>query len=91
MAQYIALTASQQVKLQAGKVKGVVFASGTNPTVALYDNVVSDTSNVIVETMTATTTPLVVALPGNEDGIEFNKGLYVVVGGTSPKVTIIFE
>lgn len=91
MAQYAALTASKQLKLQAGKVKGVIFASGTNPTVALYDNVTSNTDNVIVETMTATSTPLVVAMPGSEDGIEFNKGLYVIVGGTNPKVTIIFE
>ena len=91
MAQYAYLTASAQLKLQAGKVKGVLFASGTNPTVALYDNVVSDTSNPITNTMTASSTPLMIPLPGGEDGIEFNKGLYVVVGGTSPKITIIFE
>jgi hypothetical protein len=91
MAQYAQLTASAQLKFGPGKVKGVVFSSGTNPTVALYDNVVSDTSRCMVNTMTAASTPLAIPLPGAEDGIEFAQGLYVAIGGTSPQVTIIFE
>ncbi len=91
MAQYAYLTASRQLKLSPGKVKGVVFSSGTNPAVALYDNVLGDTSNVMVDTMTVSSPPLNIAFGGGGDGISFAQGLYVAVSGTNPKVTIIFE
>jgi len=92
MSQYQHLTATAQVKIGAAKLKGIVVNSGTNPTVAVYNTGVASTSGTVVaDTMTFATVPAVMSLPGDEAGIYLDKGLYVVLGGTSPKVTLIYD
>ena len=44
MANYKALTATSQVKVGAGKLKGIFVSSGTAPTVAVYDTDTASTS-----------------------------------------------
>ncbi len=93
MSNYTYLTATGNVKIGAGKLKSVVVSSGTNPTVALYDTDVKSTSGTnITGTMTFATTPQALQFgTGDTSGAYFNKGLYVVLGGTNPVVTIIWE
>ena len=89
MAYYTKLTASSQVKVGLGKLKGIFASSGSSPTVAVYDTPDGDTNDpVVISQFTAAT-------PGNyvftAEGISLNNGLYVVLGGTNPVVTILFE
>ena len=89
MAYYSHLTASSQVKVGLGKLKGFFVSSGTSPTIAVYDSASSlNTDPTVIATFTAAT-------PGNyiftAEGISLNNGLYVVLGGTNPKVTVLFE
>jgi hypothetical protein len=89
MAYYVNLTATSQVKVGLGKLKGIFCSSGSSPTIAVYDSPDGDTND---PTVLAQFTP---ATPGNyiftAEGISLNNGLYVVLGGSSPKVTILFE
>ena len=89
MSQYKYLAATAQIKISAGNLKSIFVSSGTDVTIAVYD-----TDNEI----TSGTTLLSVfspSAPGNytftSDGTAFNKGLYVVLGGTTPKVTVTFD
>ena len=89
MAYYSHLTATSQVKVGLGKLKGLFVSSGTSPTIAVYDSPDGDnTDPTVIATFTAAT-------PGNyiftAEGISLNNGLYVVLGGTNPKVTVLFE
>ena len=89
MAYYANLTATSQLKVGLGKLKGIFVSSGTSPTVAVYDTPDGDTNDpVVISQFTAAT-------PGNyvftAEGISLNNGLYVVLGGTNPVVTILFE
>ena len=90
-ATYTNLGATTQVKVGAGKIKSIFASSGTAVTVALYDSAIASTSDpVVVATFTAAT-PGSYNLTGDEAGVYFNKGLYVVIGGTLPKVSIFYE
>jgi hypothetical protein len=89
MAYYAHLTATSQVKVGLAKLKGIFASSGTSVTVAIYDSPDGDnTDPVVIAQFTAAT-------PGNytfaPEGISLNNGLYVVIGGTTPKVTISYE
>jgi hypothetical protein len=91
MSNYAALTATSQIKVGAGKIKGIFVSSGTSPTVAVYDTAVAETSGTTLVATFTGATPGVYALPGDEQGVFFSKGLYVVLGGSSPKVTVIYD
>jgi hypothetical protein len=89
MAYYQAIEASTQLKVGLSKLKGIFASSGTSVTVAVYDSDKASASDpVVLAQFTAAT-------PGNyiftAEGISLNKGLYVVIGGSSPKVTVFFE
>jgi hypothetical protein len=89
MAYYREIEASTQLKTGLAKLKGIFASSGTSPTVAVYDSPDGDTNDpLVIAQFTAAT-------PGNyiftAEGISLNNGLYVVIGGTNPKVTILFE
>ena len=89
MAYYQEIEASTQLKVGLAKLKGIFASSGTSVTVAVYDSAKSlDTDPKVLAQFTAAT-------PGNymftAEGISLNNGLYVVIGGSSPKVTIFFE
>jgi len=88
MANYTYITASKQIKVGAGKLKGIFVssASGT-PTITIYD-VQTGTATTMVGTFTpvgATYYPM-----GNYDGSFFNQGLNVVLGGTVA-ATVVYE
>ena len=89
MAYALNLTATSQVKIGLAKIKGIFVSSGTTPTIAVYDSATASNSDpVVVSTFTG-------AVPGNylfaPEGVTLSKGLYVVLGGTNPNVTIFYE
>lgn len=89
MAYYQEIEASTQLKVGLSKLKGIFASSGTSVTVAVYDSAKSsDSDPKVLAQFTAAT-------PGNyiftAEGISLNNGLYVVIGGSSPKVTVFFE
>jgi len=90
-ANYSNLSATAQVKVGAGKLKSIFVSSGTLPTVAIYDSATASTSDPVIVSQFTGATPGTYNLTGDEGGVYFSKGLYVVVGGTSPKVTVFYE
>ena len=91
MANYRALTATAQVKVGAGKLKGIFVSSGTLPTVAVCDSDTASTSGTTLIAQFTAAAPGNYPLPGDEAGVFFSKGLYVVLGGTSPVATVLFD
>lgn len=91
MAQYLAITATATVKKGAGKLKGIfVSAASGSPTLAVYD---SDTASTSDPKILASFTPVagtMYALPGDEAGIFFSKGLYAVIANTV-NATFIYD
>lgn len=90
-ANYSNLSTTAQVKVGAGKLKSIFVSSGTSPTVAIYDSATASTSDPVIVSQFTGATPGTYNLTGDEGGVYFSKGLYVVVGGTSPKVTVFYE
>lgn len=88
MSNYTAISATTQIKREAGKLNGIFVssASGT-PTITVYDSFSSSTSDPVV---IATYTPT-----GNTNhnffpGLYVNKGIYIVISGTVA-ATIAYE
>lgn len=73
---YTNLTADTLVKSGAGRLKGVFVASGTSPTIKIWDSTTAANA-VLVNTFT----PVVGVLTPFPD-VEFATGLYFDVGGT---------
>jgi hypothetical protein len=88
MANYTYITATKQIKVGQGKLKGIfVSAASGTPTITIYD----------VQTGTATTmvgvfTPVAATYYpfGQYDGAFFNQGLNVAISGTVA-ATVIYE
>ena len=80
MSNYTAITATTQIKRDAGKLNGIFVssASGT-PTITVYDSFASSTSDPVV---LATFTPTANTMHNFFQGLYTNKGIYVVIGGT---------
>ena len=79
MANYTQTAATTQIKVGAGKLFGIfVSASGAAST--------GDPKIVDVFTVTASTTYLNIP-----SGLFFNKGLYIVLGGTSAAFTVVYD
>lgn len=91
MANYAHLTATSQVKVGATKLVGIFCSSGTTPTVAIYDSAAASTSDPVVIAQFTAATPGEYVFTGDEDGLYLKNGLYVVLGGSSPKVTVSYE
>lgn len=89
MAYYQTLSATGQVKIGLSKLKGIFVSSGTSPTVAIYDSATSSNTDPVVIAQFTAATPGVYMFAA--EGISLNSGLYVVLGGTTPKVTIFYE
>jgi len=88
MANFTYTSATKQVKVGAGKLKGIfVSAASATPTITVYDEPAGGTTNTLLGVFTpaaATFYPLGV------DGAFFNKGLNVVISGTVT-ATVIYE
>lgn len=88
---YSQLSATAQVKVGAGKLKSIFVSSGTSPTVTVYDSATASTSDPVIIAQFTAAAPGLYTLTGDEGGVTFSKGLYVVLGGTSPNVSIFYE
>ena len=88
MSNYTAITATAQIKRDAGKLNGIFVssASGT-PTITVYDSPATSASDPVI---LATFTPTANTMHNFFQGLYFNKGLYVVIGGTV-SATISYE
>lgn len=88
MAYYKQISATSQVKVGAGRLKGYLVSSTSSGTLKFYDSGASSASDpVIINTVT----PSAGASPFFDDGgIQFNSGLYVVAANTI-EVTLIYE
>jgi len=89
MANYTYISATKQVKVGAGKLRGIfVSAASGTPTITVYDEPAGGTTATLLGVFTpaaATFYPV-----GLQDGTYFNKGLNVVLGGTVT-ATVIYE
>jgi hypothetical protein len=89
MAYYKQLAATAQVKPSAGKLYGIQVSATASGTLVVYDSDVSSTSDPkICDTLTLTAGSTYLNFPA---GLWFNKGLYIVLGGTSASFTVCFE
>lgn len=88
MAQYKQLAATTQVKVGAGKIKGIfVSAASGSPTLTVYDTKNSGTSTKIIDTFI----PVAATMYNfGADGIFFSDGLYAVIANTV-SYTVIYE
>ena len=89
MANYMQLAATKQVKVGAGKLFGIFVSASSSGTLTIYDSKSSSTSDPKISdvfSVSAGTTYL--NIPA---GLFFNKGLYIVLAGTSAAFTVAFE
>jgi hypothetical protein len=88
MSNYTAISATTQIKRDAGKLNGIFVssASGT-PTITVYDSSASSASDPVV---IATFTPTANTNHNFYPGLYANKGIYVVISGTVA-ATIAYE
>lgn len=88
MAYYKQLGATDQVKVGMGKLKGIVISSTSSGTLTVYDTPDGDTNDPkILNTITPSAAA---SYTFGLDGVQFNKGLYVVVANTL-QFTLIYE
>lgn len=90
-ANFANLSATAQVKIGLGKLKSIFVSSGTSPTIAIYDSATASTSDPVIVAQFTGATPGNYNLTGDMGGVVFSKGLYVVLGGTNPVVSIFYE
>jgi hypothetical protein len=91
MSQYKHITASTQLKVGFGKIKGFFISSAaTVPRVTMYDSATADTADPELIHQFTPTSASVRMLSGDIGGIAFNKGLYVVISG-DVSMTVIYE
>lgn len=89
MANYMQLAATKQVKVGAGKLYGIFVSATSSGTLVIYDSQASSASDPkISDTITLTAGTTYLNIPA---GLYFNKGLYIVLGGTSASFTVAYE
>jgi hypothetical protein len=89
MANYTQSAATIQVKVGAGKLYGIFVSATTVGTLTIYDSATSSTSDPKIS-------DIITVAAGNNylntpAGLFFNKGLYIVAGGTSVSFTVVYE
>jgi len=89
MAYYKQLSATAYVKPGFGKLKGILVSSTSSGTLKFYDSAPNETTSgvVMINTLTPAAGFNVFFGP---DGMQFNKGLYVVAANTI-EATLIYE
>ena len=89
MANYMQLAATKQVKVGAGKLFGIFVSATSSGTLVIYDSGASNTGDPkISDTITVAAGTTYLNIPA---GLYFNKGLYIVLGGTSASFTVAYE
>jgi hypothetical protein len=89
MANYMQLAATKQVKVGAGKLFGIFVSATSSGTLVVYDSGAASTGDPkISDTITVAAGTTYLNIPA---GLYFNKGLYIVLGGTSASFTVAYE
>jgi hypothetical protein len=89
MANYMQLAATKQVKVGAGKLFGIFVSATSSGTLVIYDSGAASTGDPkISDTITVAAGTTYLNIPA---GLYFNKGLYIVLGGTSASFTVAYE
>jgi hypothetical protein len=89
MANYTQAAATKQIKVGAGKLYGIFVSASTVGTLVVYDSGASSASDPkISDTITLVAGTSYLNFPA---GLFFNKGLYLVLGGTSASFTVAYE
>jgi hypothetical protein len=89
MANYTQLSATAQVKVGAGKLYGIFVSASSSGTLTIYDSQTSSTSDPkISDTFSVSAGTTYLNIPA---GLFFNKGLYIVLAGTSAAFTVAYE
>jgi len=89
MANYMQLAATKQVKVGAGKLYGIFVSASSSGTLTIYDSGASSASDPkISDTIAVSAGTNYLNFPV---GLFFNKGLYVVLAGTSAAFTVAYE
>jgi hypothetical protein len=89
MANYMQLAATKQVKVGAGKLYGIFVSATSSGTLVVYDSGAASTGDPkISNTITVAAGTTYMNFPA---GLFFNKGLYIVLGGSSAEFTVAYE
>ena len=86
---YKQLSATNQVKVGAGKLKGIIVSSTTSGTLAIYDEAQGGTTRLIINTITPAAGAMI-QFTGDDGGVGFNNGLYIVAANTI-QFTVFYE
>ena len=89
MANYTQTAATTQIKVGAGKLFGIFVTASSSGTLTIYDSGASSNSDPkIADTFSVTAGTTYLNIPA---GLYFNKGLYIVLAGTSAAFTVAYE
>jgi len=89
MANYTQTAATTQIKVGAGKLYGIFVSASSSGTLTIYDSGASNTGDPkISDTFSVTAGTTYLNIPA---GLFFNKGLYIVLAGTSAAFTVAYE
>jgi hypothetical protein len=89
MANYTQSAATIQVKVGAGKLYGIFISATVAGTLVIYDSGAASTGDPkISDTITLVAGVTYLNIPA---GLFFNKGLYLVLGGTSASFTVAYD
>jgi hypothetical protein len=89
MANYTQAAATTQIKVGAGKLFGIFVSASSSGTLTIYDSGKSSNSDPkIVDTFSVSASTTYLNIPA---GLYFNKGLYIVLAGTSAAFTVAYE
>jgi hypothetical protein len=87
MSNYKQLSATNQVKVGAGKLRGIYVSSTTGGTLTIYDEAQGGTTKIIANTITPAAGSTNLVTP---DGIWFGNGLYIVAANTI-EYTVVYD
>lgn len=89
MANYTQAAATTQIKVSAGKLFGIFVSASSSGTLTIYDSGAASTGDPLISnTITVTAGSQYLSFPA---GIFFNKGLYIVLGGSSAAFTVVYD
>jgi hypothetical protein len=89
MANYTQASATTQVKVGAGKLYGIFVSASSSGTLTIYDSQASSTSDPkVADTFSVTAGTSYLNIPA---GLYFNKGLYIVLAGSSASFTVAYD
>jgi hypothetical protein len=89
MANYTQTAATTQIKVGAGKLYGIFVSASSSGTLTIYDSGASSASDPkVVDTFTVAASTTYLNIPA---GLFFNKGLYIVLAGTSASFTVAYD